>query len=419
MKKSVDNKILRGVELKEYTRQFYKKVSDDLNTEISKLGTASKADLGVEQGNVPVLDSNGKLNPSVLPSIAIDELVTVNTKAEALTANVQNGDFVRVTEDARVYMVIDDTKTEAFDEMFVPLSSVTDNITRAEVQAIADTKVDKSTYVVEKAELEANIATKVAQTEYNAKIGSLETLIDTKVSESDYEVDKADLEAKIDTKVDQTAYDIKVKELETDINSKVSTLDYTQDLVELNLAIDAKVAQADYDDKVQEIEDAIQLKADKTALEAIENDNTAKLEEVKTELTNKIDTDIATLDTKIQEQIDTLATKAELTASEDAINARLEIVDNKIISIEADVATKVDQTEYSTKVDALQADINTRLTQDAFDIEKTAIMNKVDAKASALVVENGALVLKQENGTALSSIDFITNEDIKDIIDSL
>ena len=44
---------------------------------------------------------------------------------------------------------------------------------------------------------------------------------------------------------------------------------------------------------------------------------------------------------------------------------------------------------------------------------------KVSEKATQLVVENDALKLKTEDGTELSSLSFITTEDIKNIIYAL
>lgn len=82
-------------------------------SKISDAGTAASKNTGTASGNVPVLDSNGKLDTAVLPPLAIGTAVTVaNDIARfALTkSSVQNGDVVNVTATKKSYFVIDDTK---------------------------------------------------------------------------------------------------------------------------------------------------------------------------------------------------------------------------------------------------------------------------------------------------------------------
>ena len=82
-------------------------------SKISDAGTAASKDVGTSSGNVPVLDSNGKLNTSVMPALALNTTKVVATEAarKALTtSDVQNGDVVIVTGTKTTYMVIDDTK---------------------------------------------------------------------------------------------------------------------------------------------------------------------------------------------------------------------------------------------------------------------------------------------------------------------
>lgn len=80
---------------------------------ISDAGTAAAKNTGTSSGNVPVLDSNGKLDTAVLPPLAIGDTVTVanDTARFALTtARVQKGDVVIVTATNKTYRVIDETK---------------------------------------------------------------------------------------------------------------------------------------------------------------------------------------------------------------------------------------------------------------------------------------------------------------------
>lgn len=78
--------------------------SSVLEGTIAKLGTASRLDSGTGEGNVPVLDSNGKLVNSVIPSLAIGEYVgEVDAKANLVTlTTAEKGDIAKVTNDTPV-----------------------------------------------------------------------------------------------------------------------------------------------------------------------------------------------------------------------------------------------------------------------------------------------------------------------------
>lgn len=95
-------------------------VASDIPTitlsKISDAGSAASKNVGTSNGNVPVLDSNGKLSTSVLPALAIGDTVTVtnDTARFALTtSSVQKGDVVIVTGTNKTYRVIDETKLNA------------------------------------------------------------------------------------------------------------------------------------------------------------------------------------------------------------------------------------------------------------------------------------------------------------------
>ena len=97
---------------------------------ISDAGTAAAKNTGTSSGNVPVLDSNGKLDTAVLPPLAVGTAVTVadDTARFALTtADVQNGDVVNVTATAKSYFVVDDTKLDVeggYSQILVPAAPV-------------------------------------------------------------------------------------------------------------------------------------------------------------------------------------------------------------------------------------------------------------------------------------------------------
>ncbi len=68
------------------------------------LGTASVRDAGTSSGQVPTLDSDGKLPNSVLPPLAIAEWMgTVDTKADLVTlSDAEQGDWAGVSSDSDV-----------------------------------------------------------------------------------------------------------------------------------------------------------------------------------------------------------------------------------------------------------------------------------------------------------------------------
>ncbi|HPO06199.1 MAG TPA: hypothetical protein PLQ36_03750, partial [Candidatus Gracilibacteria bacterium] len=68
------------------------------------LGTAAFADTGTSSGNVPVLDSTGKLNTSVLPAIAITEVYVVASEEAQLALEADEGDVAIRTDENKSYI---------------------------------------------------------------------------------------------------------------------------------------------------------------------------------------------------------------------------------------------------------------------------------------------------------------------------
>ncbi len=56
---------------------------------VDALGTASTCDTGTSQGNVPVLNSNGKLDTTILPSLVITDTFTVANEAAMLALSAE------------------------------------------------------------------------------------------------------------------------------------------------------------------------------------------------------------------------------------------------------------------------------------------------------------------------------------------
>ena len=60
---------------------------------ISDAGTAASKNIGTASGNVPILDSNGKLDSTIVPAIAISDTFVVNTQTAMLALTAEVGDI--------------------------------------------------------------------------------------------------------------------------------------------------------------------------------------------------------------------------------------------------------------------------------------------------------------------------------------
>ena len=85
--------------------KILKGLIDTLQTAIDGLGTASTKDVGTAAGNVPVLGSDGKLNTSILPAIALVDVYTVDSEAAMLALNAQQGDIAIRTDESKTYIL--------------------------------------------------------------------------------------------------------------------------------------------------------------------------------------------------------------------------------------------------------------------------------------------------------------------------
>lgn len=91
------------------------------------LGTAASKDTGTSSGNVPVLDSNGKLSTSVLPAIAVTDTFTAASQAAMLALTAQKGDICIRTDVSKTFILTaDGASTLAnWKELATPTDAVT------------------------------------------------------------------------------------------------------------------------------------------------------------------------------------------------------------------------------------------------------------------------------------------------------
>ena len=72
---------------------------------VDALGTASTCDTGTSQGNVPVLNSNGKLDTTILPSLAITDTFTAANESAMLALSAEKGDVCIRTGESKTYIL--------------------------------------------------------------------------------------------------------------------------------------------------------------------------------------------------------------------------------------------------------------------------------------------------------------------------
>ena len=60
---------------------------------VDSLGTASKCNTGTKEGNVPIINSEGKIDSSVLPSLAITDTFTAEDQDQMIGLSAQKGEF--------------------------------------------------------------------------------------------------------------------------------------------------------------------------------------------------------------------------------------------------------------------------------------------------------------------------------------
>ncbi len=92
-----------------------------------RLGTAATCNTGTSSGNVPVLDSGGKLNTAILPALAITDTFVVASQTAMLALTVQKGDIAIRTDENKTYILkAEPGSTLAnWQEILTPLSTIT------------------------------------------------------------------------------------------------------------------------------------------------------------------------------------------------------------------------------------------------------------------------------------------------------
>lgn len=115
-KQYVDNGLAKKAELQ------HTHTTDD----VSGLGSAAKCDTGTSEGNVPVINSAGKLDASLLPSITVSDTFTAGSEAEMLALQADQGDVCVRTDTNETYILTaaDPTVIANWTKLLTPVDAV-------------------------------------------------------------------------------------------------------------------------------------------------------------------------------------------------------------------------------------------------------------------------------------------------------
>lgn len=220
-------------------------------SQVTGLGTAAAKNVGTASGQIPILNSLGKLETSILPSIAINETFTAASTQAAMEIVMEVGDILVLESSAKqaamdaqeqgaqpityslgktkevkelsdeyttyiasgkmAYLCVDPLDM-TFEGRFKPLQSSGDTISSGEVQAALNLKLDKSTFSSYQSEVTGNLALKAdKETTYT------KTDVDTKLSNK---VDKVSGK-QLSTNDFTTAFKTKLEGIEANANNYV------------------------------------------------------------------------------------------------------------------------------------------------------------------------------------------------------
>ena len=184
-----------------------------------------------------------------------DSFVSGNT--EALDTKVDKtvyDAYVEANDSALAGVKTTADEAKAWVDAFKDAENVGDKVidTLKEIQDYIDSDLEAADKMTK------DIASKVAQSDYNAKVEELEGAIAEKVAQTSFDTFVSGNTEALAGKVAQSDYDAKVEELEGAIAEKVEVSAHTAYTAATDAAIAAKVAQADYDAKIAEIEKTIE-----------------------------------------------------------------------------------------------------------------------------------------------------------------
>lgn len=88
-------------------------IPDITLSQITDAGTAASRDVGTDAGEVIVVGSNGKIDSSVLPALAITDVLTAGSESEMCALDAQQGDICIRTDLSETYILTNNDPTDA------------------------------------------------------------------------------------------------------------------------------------------------------------------------------------------------------------------------------------------------------------------------------------------------------------------
>lgn len=185
----------KGLSTEDFTTEYKEKL-DNIPNNLDNLGTAAYCDTGLSEGNVPILNSEGKLDNSVIPSLAITDTFVANSEEEMLNiTGAEKGDICVRTDENKTY-ILDETpsryrrsvsRTSLSD--WIELQTPTDEVTSVNGQ--------KGTVVITAEDIDTYTKTEID--------GKLPNIVQTRgTSETDVMSQKA-VTDELDKKIENTA----------------------------------------------------------------------------------------------------------------------------------------------------------------------------------------------------------------------
>jgi len=380
-------------------------------------------DLAALKATVAVIDANYATEAELEKSVG--DLQTVlegkisaavkeaNDAVAALQADVANkadrseltakiGELNAAMEDAKTKM---ETALAGLDAKYVALEVYQDAISKinSTLEGIDDIYLTKEAFNDAKATLQTAMTT--LQDKVTAVEGSIETLKEALESKVEMDEVKAEIELAVKVVAD------KVAALKTTVGTIETSLSDVQKDIEANKTAIEEVKES-LTTEVSELEAAIALKADKTAVEAINSDlsalasivnelaatvelkaNQADLETAKTELEAAIDAKadasvvealkgrVETIEGNIETLTDALADAKEELEAAIALKADKTALEEVQSTLQAAIDSKVSQEDYDAKVEELTSAIAEKVAKVDFDTAISGLQKSIDALA--------------------------------------
>ena len=149
-------------------------------TKLAGLGTAAEKNTGIASANIPVLDADGKLAVSTIPSVAITDTFVVASQAAMLALTAQAGDIAIRSDLSKTFILQTEPASTLgnWKELATPTDAVTSVAGRTGAVTLTKSDVDLSNVVNEsKATMFTNAALTGTPTAPTASKGTNTTQI--------------------------------------------------------------------------------------------------------------------------------------------------------------------------------------------------------------------------------------------------